>query len=199
MIKDFVGRIKATKKLADDKSVHNWYNCLLQGIIIIFGSSLVLALYTMSLFKDVWETPVGELPFLTFYGLPILYSIILTYLLLEKLIIVQIYILEKFQKYLFKAWQNFDMWYYRKYRKTSPITEFLSKIEGKISKSKMSKTKRRIIMVSLVAFLIILNFGIRVPMIMEGMESETEIDTESELIETPLQEPERQIIVKGAG
>lgn len=198
MIKDFVGRIKATKKLANEKSVHNWYNCLLQGIIIIFGSSLVLALYTMSLFKDVWETPVGELPLL-FYGLPILYSIILTYLCLEKLIILQIYILEKFQKYLFKAWQNFDMWYYRKYRKTSPITEFLSRIEAKISKSKMSKTKRRIIMVSLVAFLLILNFGIRVPMVLESMESETEIDTESELIEIPIQEPERQIIVRGAG
>lgn len=198
MIKDFVGRIKATKKLANEKSVL-WYNCLLQGIIIIFGSSLVLALYTMSMFKDVWETPVGELPLLTFYGLPILYSIILTYLLLEKLIIIQIYILEKFQKYLFKAWQNFDMWYYRKYRKTSPITEFLSKIQERMSNSKMSKTKRRIIMVSLVAFLLLLNFGIRVPMVMESMESETEIDTESEFVETPTQEPEIRINVKGAG
>jgi len=199
LIKDFVGRIKATKKLANEKSIHNWYNCLLQGIIIIFGSSLVLALYTMSLFKDVWETPVGELPLLTFYGLPILYSIILTYLFLEKLIIIQIYILEKLQKYLFKAWQNFDMWYYRKYRKTSPITEFLSKIQEKMSKSKMSKTKRRIIMVSLVAFLLLLNFGIRVPMVLESMESETEIDTENEFIETPTKEPEIRINVKGAG
>jgi len=199
MIKDFVGRIKATKKLANERSIHNWYNCLLQGIIIIFGSSLVLALYTMSLFKDVWETPVGELPLLTFYGLPILYSIILTYLCLEKLIILQIYILEKLQKYLFKAWQNFDMWYFRKYRKTSPITEFLANIQLKISKSKITKTQRRIIMVSLVLFLIILNFGIRVPMILESMESETEIDidTETEFIETP-KESER-IIVRGAG
>lgn len=197
MIKDFVGRIKATKQLANERSISNWYNCLFQGIIIIFGASVVSALYTVSFFNYLWEVPIQEsLPFLWIAN-SIIYSIILTYFLLEKLIIAQIYILEKIQKYLFIAWQRFDMWYYRRYRKTSPITEFMAKTQLKVTK--LSKTKRRIIMVSLVAFLIILNFGIRVPMIMEGMETETEIDTESELIETPIQEPERQIIVRGAG
>ena len=54
-------------------------------------------------------------------------------------------------------------------------------------------------MVSLVAFLLLLNIGIRVPMVMESMESETEIDTENEFNETPMREPGSQIKIRGAG
>ena len=197
MIKDFVGRIKATKKLAKDKNVHQWYSCLLHGVIIIFGSSLVLSLYTMSFFSTIWETPIGELAFYTF-GLPLLYSIILTYLFLEKIIILEIHLFERINKLVFKSWQRFDMWYFRKYRKTSPLTEYLAKLQMKIGKNKMSKRKRRLIMLSLIAGLIILNFAVRVPILFDSVTNETEIGTEiDQAVEEPRQEDEIVIRVNG--
>lgn len=197
LIKDFVGRIKATKKLAKDKNVHQWYSCLLHGVIIIFGSSLILSLYTMSFFSTIWETPIGELAFYTF-GLPLLYSIILTYLFLEKIIILEILLFEKINKLVFKSWQRFDMWYFRKYRKTSPLTEYLAKLQMKIGKNKMSKRKRRLIMLSLIAGLIILNFAVRVPIIFDSVTNETEIETEiDQAVEEPRQEDEIKIRVNG--
>ncbi len=197
MIKDFVGRIKATKKLADEKNIRNWYNCLLQGIIVIFAISLYLSLYTISFFKDVWETPVGELPFYAVL-LPIVYSVILSYLALEKLIILNILILEKLSKIVFTNWQKFDMWYFRKYRKDSPITSFLAKIQLKFMNSKMSKRKRRLIMLSLIAGLILLNFSVRIPMLLDSAEEQTEINTENDLTENePGEENEIRIRVNG--
>jgi len=197
MIKDFVGRIKATKKLAKDKNVHQWYSCLLHGVIIIFGSSLVLSLYTMSFFSTIWETPIGELAFYTF-GLPLLYSIILTYLFLEKIIILEIHLFERINKLVFKSWQRFDMWYFRKYRKTSPLTEYLAKLQMKMGKNKMSKRKRRLIMLSLIAGLIILNFAVRVPILFDSVTNETEIGTEiDQAVEEPRQEDEIVIRVNG--
>lgn len=187
MIKNFVDRIKATKKIANEKNVHNWYNCVLNSLILIMVSSFMLSLYTIILLADVTlDTTIGELLVGMDIGLilPVVFGITLSYLFLEKLIILHILIFEKLNKTIFKAWQRFDMWYYRKYRKTSPITENLAKIQGKLAKHQTTKRNKRIVLACVIGFFIILNITVRLPYIISVFDdteiTEIEINNEGE-------------------
>lgn len=205
MIKDFVEKIKATKRVASQKNVFNWYNCVFHSLIIIMGTAMVLSLFTIIVLADVTlDTTIGELLINMQVGifLPILYAITLSYLFLEKLILVHIHVYEKVNRYIFKGWQKFDMWYYRKYRKTSPLTESLAKIQQKIAKhNPNSKRNKRIVLVCVIAFFILLNISVRMPIILDYITAGTE--TETEIIETDYdeiteREPDR-IIIYGGG
>lgn len=203
MIKNFVNKIKDTKKIATEKNVHNWYNCIFHSIVIILIASMVLSLYTIHLFGVSMDTTLGEL-ILTFQPgifLPLIYSLTLSYLFLEKLIVLHIMAFAKLNKIIFKGWEKFDMWYYRKYRKTSPITENLAKVQRKISKFQSTKRRRRLLLVSVVLLVVLLNFAIRLPYMMESMEQteQTEIknDQTDEFVET--REPEHNIVIRGGG
>ena len=125
MIKDFVSKIRDTKKIAVQNNVHNWYNCVFHSVIIIIGASMVLSLFTMFLYADVnGSTPIGELPYAAAF-LPIVYSLVLSYIALERLIILHIQVYSKINNLLFKGIQKLDMYWFRKYRKNSPLTDQL--------------------------------------------------------------------------
>jgi len=203
MIRNFFEKIKETKKVATEKNVHNWYNCVFHSVILIMITSMILSLYTIHLFGINLDTTIGEL-ILTFQPgifLPLFYSITLSYLFLEKLIVLHILAFAKFNKLIFKGWEKFDMWYYRKYRKTSPLTENLAKVQRKISKYQSTKRRRRMLLVGVIIFVVLLNFTIRLPYIMESLENteQTEIENDSTDNIEQTKEPERKIIVRGAG
>lgn len=203
LIRNFVDKIKATKKVANEKNVHNWYNCVFHSVIIILIASMVLSLYTIHFFGINLDTTLGEL-ILTFQPgifLPFVYSLTLSYLFLDKLIILHIMAFAKLNKIIFKGWEKFDMWYYRKYRKTSPITENLAKFQRKISKYQSTKRRRRLLLVGVILFVVLLNFTIRLPYIMDSLEQteQTEITDETTTDQTFEDEPELDIIVRGAG
>ena len=197
---NFLTKIKATQKLAKEKNVHNWYNCILQSIMIIFISSTVLSVYTTSLIFDIKDTtPISQIPMILFI-MPFIFTMILSYVLLEKLIIFHILLYEKIHKSAFKAWQNFDMWYYRKYRKHSPLTEILSKIQAR--QAKLGKNKRRLLLGLVIAGFILLNIFVRIPAVLDSIEEtktipviDQELDQEQKLP----QEKEYEIKVRGAG
>jgi len=203
MIKEFVEKIKATKKVAQQKNVHTWYNCVFHSMILILVASFMLSLYTIVLIADITlDSTIGELLISMQIGiiLPIFFAITLSYLFLEKLIILHILVFEKMNRIIFKGWQKFDMWYYRRYRKTSPITEYLSKFQQMIAKRQTSKKNRRIVLVCVIAFFVILNIAVRLPAIFDQTETEpiTEIQEEN-YDEIPIQEPDNRIIIHGGG
>src|SRR3990172_8906481 len=185
MKSNFITKIKATQKLAKEKNVHNWYNCVLQSIMIIFITSSVLSVYTITYVFEVDETtPINEIPVLGL-ALPFILTMAISYVFLEKIII--------------NHWQKFDMWYFRRYRKHSPLTENLSKLQAK--QAKLSKKTRKIIIGLLIASLILFNVFIRIPYILESIEDKQlpVIDQETEQEQQQPKENEYQINIRGAG
>jgi len=199
MRSNFITKIKATQKLAKEKNVHNWYNCVLQSIMIIFITSSVLSVYTITYVFEVDETtPINEIPVLGL-ALPFILTMAISYVFLEKLIIIHISLYEKIHKIIFNHWQKFDMWYFRRYRKHSPLTENLSKLQAK--QAKLSKKTRKIIIGLLIASLILFNVFIRIPYILESIEDKQlpVIDQETEQEQQQPKENEYQINIRGAG
>lgn len=196
----FITKIKDTQKLAKSKNVQNWYNCILQSIMLIFLSSILLSGFVLVLFYNVDDTtPIGQIPIIMFV-MPFIISIGLSYIVLEKLIILHILVYEKLHKKIFKAWQNFDMWYFRKYRKHSPLTEYLAKIQEK--QAKLSKNKRKLLLGLMIAGFILLNVFVRIPMILDSLEERKPlpvIDQESDQVVLPTQENKHEIVVRGVG
>ena len=128
-----------------------------------------------------------------------LYGLVLTYILLEKLILLHIFAYSKLHKMAFNAWQRFDMWYYRKYRKHSPLTENMAKIQSRVG-PKMSKRKRRILLISVILIFILFNVLVRVPYMIETINDQERviIDQETENTEnTENTNDELKIIVRG--
>ncbi len=203
MIKNFVTKIKATKKIANEKNVHNWYNCVFHSVIIIMGISMILSLYTIVYLADITlDTTIGELLINMQIGifLPIAYSIILSYVFLEKLVILHILIFEKFNKQVFKMWQKLDMYWYKKYKKHSPLTEGLSKLQSRIAKFQTrSKRQRKIIIIAVIFALILVQVGFRAPLIIELLEEPEEIEVNIDELEEPIQTKRPQITIRGAG
>lgn len=180
---NFIKKIKATKRIANEK-MFNWYNCLFQGLLLILCVSLAMTVFTVNYSSVEFNNAM-------LLGLPIIYAVILTYFFLEKIIILHILLFEKLNKMVFTGWQKFDMWYYRKYRKTSPLTENLAKFQHKASKYKISKMKRRVIIMTLIGLAIMINF---LPIIFDSPEIKQDIPE----VEKP-QELQPQIIVRGGG
>lgn len=201
MIKDFVNKVKATKKVANEKNVHNWYNCVFHSVILILVASLGLSLLTMNLFIDS-STPIGEIP-LAAALIPLAYGLLLSWLFLEKLILLHIKVFELINKYTLKAWQKLDMYWFRKYRKHSPLTEGLSKVQNKVSKfqSNSSKRRKKLVIIAVIAGLILLQVGLRAPVLIDIFTDEPEtieqIPGENQL-QIPTEEHPK-IIVRGAG
>lgn len=164
-------------------------------------TSVVLSVFTISiLYGADQNTPIDEYPVAGFIII-LLYASILSYFTLEKLIITHIIIYSKIHKIAFNSWQKFDMWYFRKYRKHSPLTENVAKIQSKIG-SKMSKRKRRVLLFSVIFGLILLNLFVRVPLILDSMENSSnapEIKDETEDTEKTENEEAYKIVVRGGG
>ena len=183
-------------KIAREKNVHNWYNCVFHSIIIILGTSLILSLYTIQFLGVSLDTTLGEL-ILTFQPaifLPMIYSLTLSYLFLEKLIILHILIFERLNKVIFKLWQRMDMYWFKKYKKHSPITEGLAKFQSKMTKfnSTKSKKQKKLILVGVIAILLVIQIGFRIPYLIETFEEEKPILTPEEINKLVDLTPEEQ-------
>lgn len=179
MIRSFVNKIKATKKVANEKNVHNWFNCVYQSIFIIFATSIILSLYTISYFTTD-DTSLQEVQQYALL-LPLGYTLLLSYFLLEKLILLHIWAFSKLNKKIFELWQKMDMYWFRKYRKHSPVTEGLSKLQNKASKINSSKRKRRIVTIAVIVGLVAIQIGFRVPYMLEAIEEPEPILTPEEI------------------
>lgn len=200
MIKDFIARIKDTKKIARERNVHNWTNIILHSILVIMGASLLLSFYTMFAFTDIGNSKLGEIAFTL---LPIAYGVFLTFTLLDKIIILQIMAFEKLNKLIFKHWQKMDMYWFRKYKTHSPLTEGVSKISNVSEKLNKKPRTRKIIIITLIILLLAINLAIKAPLITDIInnlsgEKEESTDIATDIIPEE-QEEQNQIIVKGAG
>lgn len=75
-------------------------------------------------------------------------------------------------KAMMKFIDKLDMYYWRKHKTSSPLTENIAKIQNKIQDKKQKLTKRqaKFIGIAIIVILIIIQLGIRVPSIIEDYE-----------------------------
>lgn len=168
------------------------------------GTSMILSLFTIFYLADVTlDTTIGELLINMQIGvfLPIAYSIVLSYLFLERLVILHILAFEQINKLIFKFWQKLDMYWFKKYKKHSPLTEGMVKIQEKVGKFQKTKSKkqRRVIIIAVIFALILVQVGFRAPIIIDYFEEEQPVLTPEEIsqgiAEENFQEQEERIKV----
>lgn len=176
VFKNKLDKIKATKKYANEKNVsYSWYQGLFLSIAFLFavGTLIIFPIviatdYMLALanIKGTWiESFFADILNIGVIVIPIIF----VFIMIDKAIMIYIKTLDKFNQMVFKGWQKLDMYYFRKYRRHSPLTEGFTKINDKIAKraSKLSKNQKKIIKFVLIALLIITNIYWKAPIFME--------------------------------
>ncbi len=199
-------KIKETKKFANERNVHNWFNILLHSVLfcLVGGTALSLGLLVLTadleihsnlkdtiLMNMIWE--FNKFSMFIFAG-------ILALLFMERMIKLQVLAYEKFNKFLFNMWQRFDMWYYRKYRKHSPLTEGLSKLQEKASKNKrkLSKNQKRMVTIIVIGVMLLILTPFRIIPMIENISNdfeEIEEDKNNPTVTNPIEEKPMEIQV----
>lgn len=84
---------------------------------------------------------------------------------------------------MIKLWDKYDMWYFRKHRKHSPLTEFQFKIQSKREKyqKKLSKRQRKAITITAIILIIALQFLVRLPSFIDDFEPDEVKDLENSM------------------
>lgn len=199
-------KIKETKKFATEHNVQNWYNILLHGVILMLFGGLIISLGSI-LFLDNLEsnsdlkgTLLMNLLWGSATGFPFLFAFALAITFLPKLIMMEVLLFEKINRFMFNQWQKLDMWYFRKHRKHSPLTDGYSKITSKYG-SKISKKQKKVIAICLAVLLIGLQLIWRVPALIEDFKemqetSEIEKNDESKVVNPIQEEKPLEIIIQ---
>lgn len=198
VIKGEINRIKETKYLASQKNQsHNWLQSVWNSVILILLTSISLSIFTMSNEAFVGLFVNNNIPFDLALLLIPSYFLFLFFGVMEKLIILHIAIFEKLSKTIFKLWQRMDMWYFRKYRKHSPLTDMQFKIQQK--KEKLSKRKKKLITVLLIVIIFSLQMTLRLPAIYEDLPVEETKQLEERVAEFESQVPANELVIKVNG
>ena len=207
LIKKRLKKIKETKKFATDHNVHSWYNMLLHGIMFVLIGGFLVSLGAIILLDDIesHSTLKGSLLMNGLWGIattfPFTFAFILALIYLPRIIMLEVLLNEKIQRYMMAGWQKLDMWYFRKYRKHSPLTDSYSKIYEKTTKytSKLSRNQKKLITIGIVILLVSVQVGIRLPLILETI-NDLQKDLPQEKpndLPNPINEKQLEIEVNG--
>ncbi len=182
-LSDKIRKIKETKKIAQEKNVSgSWYQGLMYSIFGLFfiGTliSLPIAVGLDIVIREMdWKGTVFEEQIFNVMNVGVvLIPIIFVFTLVERGIMMYILMMEKINKVIFNGWQKLDMWYFKKHRKHSPLTDGYSKINDKTGKlsSKLSKNQKKAIKIALIIVLISINIYWKAPIIEELFLTEQE-------------------------
>ncbi len=179
LIKQKIQKIKDTKKIAQERNVNNWFQCCYYSFIGIFTFSTLLSLLTILGIEQLEHgtalqgTLTMNIIWSVASAIPFIYTAILFFTVYEKVIILHIYIFERINKLIFKAWDKLDMIWFKKYRKSSPLTESMAKVQEKGTKwgSKLTKNQKRVFKFTVVTILVVGLLWMRAPMYTDIMDS----------------------------
>lgn len=176
--KNRIAKIKGTKKIAQEKNVSSsWWYGFIYGIASLFllGSMLTFGIIILtssiivvtSLEGTIIETIAFDVMTVSVVIIPILF----VFTLLDKMIILHLIIFQNINKALFYLWNRLDMWYFKKYRKHSPLTEGYSKLSDRTAKysSKLSRSQKKMIKIALIMVLVGVQVYWKLPMFEELM------------------------------
>ena len=147
--RNYISKIKETKKIARQKNIAIWYMPLIDSLLITYFVSWMISYHswiflgnyqdlsgTSIQMKWLWEFSV-HFPFV-FWG-------ILLVTVLPKLIHAMILVHHYAMKAVFLGINKFDLWYWRKYKKESVLANAIWKSQGQFMG--MDKQRKRQIFV----------------------------------------------------
>lgn len=183
LITNKIKKIKETKKMAQEKNISNsWYQGLIYSITGLFFIGTMISL-PIAVGLDVvitemnWQGTIIEEEIIKVMNVGVfLIPIAFVFRFIENGIKLYLVIMEKTNKAIFNGWQKLDMWYFKKYRKQSPLTDSYSKINDKANRwsSKLSKNQKKLIKITLIVLLISINIYWKAPMIEELLDTNQE-------------------------
>lgn len=209
-----IKKIKDTKSVAFERNVANWYQIVFYSFMGIFLLSAVsnfgLIILVSDLTSSVKEGSTAEnIIWGTMSVMPFILTGVFVFTILDKVIILHIMVMEKINKQIMKVWHWLDMQWFKKYRKSSPLTETTFKIHEKSSKigRKLSSRQKLVIKIALIVVLIAIQIWWRGPVLMDSFEnlqdatpeiSDNQMDQDnSEIVERHNERPEIIINVGG--
>lgn len=208
-IKERINKIKETKKYANEHNVHNWFNIVLHSIIFCLILGLLLTMGTVLFMDDLESNSIslkGSLLMKLLWDFtnlsPLIFAFIIAISIMDKIIRIQVRITERINKKIMGLWQSFDMWYFKKYRKHSPLTEWLAKLQEKANKhqSKLTRKHKKLATVIIIGLIIALQIMWRIPPLIEEIENtQNEMKDTTLTVENPINEfkqEEKQIEVE---
>ena len=142
-LENYFTKIKSTKKLAAEVGI-NWYiplfNSLLITVVISFQLSnavwyLLDSLQVNQVYQPWYMSAMWEL---SSFSLVIFNSVIL-FTVQDKIIIAFIKLNSYLNKLILKGISRFDLWYWRRFKKESVLTNTIWKIQSKY----MSRSKKQ--------------------------------------------------------
>jgi len=171
-----IKKIKETKRMAQEKNISgSWYQGLIYSITGLFFIGTLISLpiaigldyiiVEFDLNGTVIEDQIINVMNVGVFLIPIAF----VFRFIENGIKLYLLTMEKINKVIFNGWQKLDMWYFKKYRRHSPLTDGYSKINDKAGKlsSKLSKNQKKLIKITLIVILVSVNLYWKAPMIEE--------------------------------
>ena len=142
--KSYFDKIKNTKTLASSSGV-NWYISLFNSLLITVGISSILSqavwylldsLQTNQIYQPYYMSAMWELSSFSL----IIFNTIILFTIQHRIIEALIKLNSYLNKLIFKGISRFDLWYWKRYRKESILTNNIFKIQNKyMSRSKKQK------------------------------------------------------------
>ncbi len=202
--KNRIQKIKDTKKNAQERNVSSsWYYSIFYsiGVLLLLGAMLNMPII---IFVDVLisvaslqGTAVEQIAFDFLNVMIFVLPPFIVFNFMDKMIILHLIIFQNINKAMFYAWQKFDMWYFRKYRKHSPLTEIFSKFGDKSAKynSRLTKNQKRMITIALIMVLIGVQVYWKLPMFEEMMIEMNEQNIKQMESDNQINERESNIVI----
>ena len=141
--KSYFDKIKNTKTLASSSGV-NWYISLFNSLLITVGIGSILSqavwylldsLQTNQIYQPYYMSAMWELSSFSL----IIFNTIILFTIQHRIIETLIKLNSYLNKLIFKGISRFDLWYWKKYKKESVLTNSIFKIQSKF----MSRSKKQ--------------------------------------------------------
>ena len=161
IIRDYIERIKNTKKFANEQNVPVWEIPLINSIGIIILGSIYLGFWSWTLIADMqfsykpfwFEVLEDNLGYI-----PMVYALVIAVVALDKILVVMIRFQAKLTKMVYSVIQKLDQKIWRKTGKESFISNKIWKVQQRWVGYDKAK-KRRII--ALMMFLSVIYYSYR--------------------------------------
>jgi hypothetical protein len=133
--KNYFTKIKETKSFARKKNIGIWFMPIMDSILILYGVSWFFSFHTWIILGDVigpansyftqfiWDISMH---------LPVIYFGIFTVTVIPKLSRIMIYVHYYLMQMTFKFIEKFDLWYWRKYKKDSILSNAIWRSQSQI-------------------------------------------------------------------
>lgn len=182
--------IKKTKEYAKKHGVY-WYQSLLYGFFVTFFCATIITMYLYVLESHVVEYLNNDIVTYVYeqysgFTLPV-FMVAWFYFTWVYFIKAITWCFGQLNKYITKAVMygidKLDLYWFRKYKTHSPVTNFIDRLQTKVGekKSKLNKTKKRIVVVLLIVALVAIHIWARYPVLVEMYNDTMYMINQSEL------------------